>query len=228
MRARATAPPRPLTPCNHRASAPRKRCFETCVAPCSRTWQAACRHIRFARLARPGSAPPCPRRRVRRSPGSTGKPAAPGGTNGRAVGDQWYTAIAQLTSRLTHPHGETWSLLYTVLVRVVRAHPFQAIWHMLPHLSLARFGPNEAVPLDSSGIRRRERCTAILDTAVVWGAHASWAGHPARRLTCCKAAARSQPPDVWWRVGGGGAGGLCSGPVTMWSAACCPTTNCNH
>jgi serine/threonine-protein kinase ATR len=43
----------------------------------------------------------------------------------------FYTALPQIVSRITHPHNEVFKLLTSMIVKVVNAHPRQALWSVL-------------------------------------------------------------------------------------------------
>lgn len=43
----------------------------------------------------------------------------------------FYTAFAQLISRISHPHPEVWKTLSNLLTKVVAQHPSQALWSLL-------------------------------------------------------------------------------------------------
>jgi hypothetical protein len=95
---------------------------------------------------------------------------------------QWYTALSQLTSRLTHGHVATAEAVVGVLVRVLCAHPHQTMWHLLPHGALdPPQGAASAAASDGVSHLRRSRCRAILETAIVrvcgWGPVASSLSH---------------------------------------------------
>jgi len=77
---------------------------------------------------------------------------------------QWYTAIAQLTSRMAHPHSGTWLHLKSILARLLMVHPHQTMWHLLPHLAVTKSGDN-ASKLDPASVIRRNRCLEILQVA---------------------------------------------------------------
>lgn len=42
----------------------------------------------------------------------------------------FYTALAQIVARIAHPHQEVFSLLEKIIVKVVAAHPRQALWSL--------------------------------------------------------------------------------------------------
>lgn len=41
-----------------------------------------------------------------------------------------YTALPQLISRISHPHGETATTVHAILTRVLRKYPAQAMWSL--------------------------------------------------------------------------------------------------
>ncbi|KAK5137557.1 hypothetical protein LTR08_008537 [Meristemomyces frigidus] len=43
----------------------------------------------------------------------------------------FYTALPQMLSRISHPHPEVWRQLSSCLIRILSAHPSQALWSML-------------------------------------------------------------------------------------------------
>ncbi|KZF22699.1 hypothetical protein L228DRAFT_247070 [Xylona heveae TC161] len=50
---------------------------------------------------------------------------------GRLPAYEFYTALSQLVSRICHPHSEVYGILVNIIVKVVIAHPQQALWTVL-------------------------------------------------------------------------------------------------
>ncbi|KAI0092138.1 hypothetical protein BDY19DRAFT_928481 [Irpex rosettiformis] len=47
---------------------------------------------------------------------------------GEAPAYKWYTAFAQLVSRIDHPHPAVWKVLSRLIVRIIQEYPRQALW----------------------------------------------------------------------------------------------------
>jgi len=82
----------------------------------------------------------------------------------------FYTALPQIAARIAHPHPEVFKVLEQMIVKVIEAHPRQAIWSLFPFMT------------SRANSERRNRGQQILQTVRSIGRKVEGTGYDLRQL----------------------------------------------